>query len=160
MGPAGALLITMCAVVSTSGSLSAIVLVGPRIIYAVAQHGQLPARLGAVHERYRTPHVGILVFGLLAWAAALSGTFAQLAAISAIARLLFSAATCAAVPVLRRKMPEAPRRLRVPGGALVPVVACAVSLWLLSSITREQALAGGGALLLGVVLALFGSRRG
>ena len=159
LGAAGALLITLCAVVSTSGSLSAIVLVGPRILYAFAHGGQLPAALGSVHARFRTPHVGILVFALLAWGTALYGTFAQLAAVSAIARLLFSAATCLAVPVLRRTMPDAPRRLRVPGGALVPLVACAVSLWLLSSITREQALAGGIALLVGVVLALLAARR-
>ncbi len=146
--------------VSTSGSLSAIVLVGPRILYAFAHGGQLPAALGAVHARFRTPHVGILVFALLAWGAALYGTFAQLAAISAIARLLFSAATCLAVPVLRRTMPDTPRRLRVPGGFAVPLLASAVSLWLLSGITRQQALAGGGALLVGVVLALLGPGRG
>ena len=143
LGPAGAVLITLCAVVSTSGSLSAIALVGPRILYAFAHGRQLPAALGAVHPRFRTPHVGILVFALLVWAAALSGSFAQLAAVSAIARLLFSAATCLAVPVLRRKLPDAERRLRVPGGILVPIVASAVSLWLLTGITAQQAKAGG-----------------
>lgn len=159
LGPRGAVLITLCAVVSTSGSLSAIVLVGPRILYAFAQGRQLPAVLGAVHPRYHTPHVGVLVFGLLVWAAALSGSFAQLAAISAIARLLFSAATCLAVPMLRRKMPDTQRRLRVPGGMLVPGAASAVSLWLLSGITPSQATAGAIALGVGAALGLLAERR-
>lgn len=156
LGPSGALLITACAVVSTSGSLSAIALVGPRILYAFAQGRQLPAVLGAVHPRFRTPHVGIVVYTALVWAAALSGSFAQLAAVSAIARLLFSAATCLAVPVLRRKLKDAPRRLKVPGGALVPVAASAVSLWLLSGMTPGQAASGGVALLIGAALAVSG----
>ncbi len=158
LGPAGAVLITLCAVVSTSGSLSAIALVGPRILYAFAHGRQLPAALGSVHPRFRTPHVGILIFGILVWAAALSGSFAQLAAVSAIARLLFSAATCLAVPVLRRKLPDAARRLRVPGGVLVPVVASAVSLWLLTGITAQQATAGAIALAVGAALALAAKR--
>jgi amino acid transporter len=158
LGPDGAVLITLCAVVSTSGSLSAVALVGPRILYAFARGRQLPAILGAVHPRFRTPHVGILVFALLVWGAALSANFAQLAAVSAIARLLFSAATCLAVPVLRRKMPDAPRRLKVPGGALVPIVASAVSLWLLSGITAAQAKAGAVALVVGAALALASKR--
>ena len=159
LGPLGGVLITLCAVVSTSGSLSAIVLVGPRILYAFAQGRQLPAALAAVHPRYHTPHVGIFVFAFLVWLAALSGSFAQLAAVSAIARLLFSAATCLAVPVLRRKLPDAARRLRVPGGVAVPLAASAVSLWLLSGITASQAAAGAIALLAGALLALLVERR-
>jgi amino acid transporter len=99
------------------------------------------------------------VFGVLAWIAALSGTFAQLAAISAIARLLFSAATCLAVPALRRKMPDARRQLKVPGGIAVPLLASAISLWLLTGITRGQAAAGAIALAVGALLGLLAERR-
>ena len=74
------------------------------------------------------------MFTLLAWAAALLGDFARLAAVSAVARLVFSAATCLAVPVLRRKMPAAERRFRVPGGLLVPAAAAGLSLWLLTGL--------------------------
>ena len=128
LGPAGALAIALGAVVSTAGSSSALALVGPRILYALAEGGQLPAALARVHERHRTPHVAVVVFTLLAWAAALLGDFARLAAVSAVARLVFSAATCLAVPVLRRKMPAPERRFRVPGGVLVPAAAAGLSV--------------------------------
>jgi amino acid transporter len=82
----------------------------------------------------------------------LSGGFAQLAALSAVARLLFSVSTCLAVPVLRRRRPASDERVTLPGGLLIPLLAAVLSLWLLSGLTRGQALAGAAALALGVVL--------
>jgi APA family basic amino acid/polyamine antiporter len=154
LGPTGAFAIALGAVVSTAGSSSALALVGPRILYALAEGGQLPAALARVHERHRTPHVAVVVFALLAWAAALLGDFARLAAVSAVARLVFSAVTCLAVPVLRRTMPEAERRFRVPGGVLVPAAAAGLSIWLLTGLDRSQAAAGAAALVAGLLLYL------
>jgi amino acid transporter len=150
LGPAGALAIALGAVVSTAGSSSALALVGPRILYALAEGGQLPPALARVHARLRTPHVSVVVFALLAWASAVLGDFARLAAVSALARLVFSAATCLAVPALRRKMPGAERRFRVPGGALVPAVAAGLCVWLLTGVRAEQAAAGAAALVGGL----------
>jgi amino acid transporter len=155
LGPAGAAMITVAAVFSTTGSNSALALVGPRILYALAEGGQLPRVLARVHPRYRTPHVAVIVFALAAWVIALYGSFAQLVTISAIARLLFSATTCLAVPALRRKMPNATRTFRVPGGVVIPALAAVISIWLLTGMNKAQAIAGGAALLLGVVLYLF-----
>ncbi len=154
LGPAGAAIITVGAVLSTTGSNSALVLVGPRILYALAEGGQLPRALARVHPRYRTPHIAVIVFALAAWVIALYGSFAQLVMVSAIARLLFSATTCLAVPVLRRKMPDAKRTFKVPGGMLIPGLAALISIWLLTGTNKAQAIAGVVALLAGAVLYL------
>lgn len=159
MGPGGALLVTVGAVVSTLGSISALALVGPRILYAFARHGQLPAVLAAVHPRYRTPYVAVAVFAVLAGGAALSGGFAQLAAVSAVARLLFSASTCLAIPVLRRRLPPDQRGFTLPGGPLIPLLATALSVWLLAGLTRTQALAGLVGLLSGLAVYAVAARR-
>lgn len=152
LGDAGAAIIAAGAVLSTSGSLSALAVVGPRILYALAEGGQFPARLARVHARYRTPHVAVIAFAIIAWGVALSSDFALLVTVSAIARLLFSATTCLAVPVLRRKMPDAARKFKVPFGPLIPLLAALISIWLLAGITRLQAIAGAAALLAGVIL--------
>lgn len=157
LGSGGAALLTVGAVLSTLGSESALVLVGPRILYAFAKAGQLPRLLARVHSRFRTPHVAIVLFAFVTWLSALSGSFAQLATVSAIARLVFSAATCAAVLVLRRRRPRAP--FRVPGGPVIPVLAVAISLWLLSGVNRAQASAGAIALAVGLSLYLAFGRR-
>ncbi|HWC77733.1 MAG TPA: amino acid permease, partial [Blastocatellia bacterium] len=157
LGSAGAIVITIGAVLSTSGSISALMLVGPRILYAFSEGKQLPSALSRIHPRYRTPHIAVLVFALVSCAVAIYGSFAELVAVSAIARLFFSAMTCLAVPVLRRKKRSDEGRFKIPGGILIPVLAAAISFWLLSGSSARQAIAGALALGVGAVLyALFG----
>jgi APA family basic amino acid/polyamine antiporter len=159
LGPAGVLLLTSGAVLSTAGSISALSLVGPRILYALSAGGQLPKALGVVHPRWRTPHVAIAVFAVAVWAVALWGTFAQLAAASVVARLIFSAVTCLAVPVLRRKQGSEAAEFVIPGGPTVPLAATGVSLWLLSGMTRTQMIAGALALIVGTLAYVLAARR-
>jgi amino acid transporter len=141
LGPSGALLMTAGAVLSTLGSISALALVGPRILYAFACHGQLPSALADVHPRFLTPHVAVVAFAVLAGGAALVGSFAELAAVSAGARLLFGVSTCLAIPVLRRRLRSDQRDFRLPGGPAIPLVATAFSVWLLAGLTLAQAIA-------------------
>ncbi|MEK7405911.1 MAG: amino acid permease, partial [Acidobacteriota bacterium] len=152
LGPIGATLMTIGAILSTTGTNSTVLLVGPRILYALAEHGQLPRIFGRVHPRYRTPHIAVVVFAAAAVALALSGAFAELAALNAIARLLYSITTCAAVPVLRRRIPAGERLFTLPGGWLIPALGIAASLFLLSGVTRSQALIGGAGVLAGALL--------
>jgi len=85
------------------GNLSANTLAVPRITFALAEQGDFPSFFARVHPRFRTPYVSICVFALLVWAFALGGNFAWNATLSAIARLLYYAAICAAVPSYARK---------------------------------------------------------
>src|SRR5215831_18193801 len=154
LGVIGGAIVAVGALLSTTGTDSTTVLVGSRLLYAMAEGGQLPGVLARVHPRYRTPHVALAAFALGAWAVAMYSNFSQLAALSAIARLFYYLTTCVAVPVLRRKMPNSSRQFAVPGGALIPVAAVAVSLWLLSGSTVAQAVLGAGALLTGAAIYL------
>ena len=140
------------AILSTTGTNSTILLIGPRMLYALAQGGQLPAVFGRVHPRFRTPSVAVVLFTGAALALALSGTFAALAALNAIARLLYSITTCAAVPVLRRRFPPSQRRFTLPGGWLLPALGILASVVLLTGINTTQALIGGAGLLSGVIV--------
>ena len=157
LGPLGGILLALGAVLSTTGTNSGTMLMGPRIIYAMAEGGQLPSIFARVHPSYRTPHVAVVVATLLGWLCAMSGEFAVLAALSAIARLLSYMATCAALPVLRRKMPEAQRGFTVPGGLIIPIAAVALSGWLLLGSTRTQVTISAAALLTGA--AIYGGYR-
>ncbi|MEO8027710.1 MAG: amino acid permease [Bryobacteraceae bacterium] len=152
LGPAGAGLMVFGAVLSTTGTNSTILLVGPRMLYALAQGGQLPAFFGRVHPQFRTPHIAVVLFSAAVLALALSGTFALLAALNAMARLLYSVVTCAAVPVLRRKMAPGGQAFRLPFGSLIPVLGVLLSLFLLSGVTQQQALIGGLGMLSGAAV--------
>ncbi|HEX3766001.1 MAG TPA: APC family permease [Kofleriaceae bacterium] len=142
LGAPGGWLLTVGAIVSTLGSISAVILVGPRLLYAFARHGQLPAALATIHPRHRSPHRAVIVFSVLVWAVAVFVDFARLAALSAVCRLLFSAGVCLAVPVLRRRQGAAAAAFVLPGGPLIPLLAVALSAWLLSDLSAAQATAG------------------
>lgn len=157
LGPMGAVLLTAGAVFSTTGTNSALMLVTPRILFAMAEGGQLPRIFARVHARFRTPDVAIAATALLGCACAMYSGFATLAAISAIARLLTYMATSAALPVLRRKMPDAQRWFMVPGGAAIPIASVAISIWLLTGSTKAQITISGATLLAGAVV--YGGQR-
>jgi basic amino acid/polyamine antiporter, APA family len=152
MGPPGGWLLTGAAIVSTLGSTSALILVGPRILYAFAHHAQLPAVLATIHPRYRSPHLAVVVFAVLTGALALVGRFAELAALSAVARVVFSASTCLAVPVLRRRQRDLQPSFVLPGGPVIPLLAVGISVWLLLGLNRLQVTAGAVGLASGVVV--------
>ena len=152
LGPLGGVLLTAGAVFSTTGTNSALMLVTPRILFAMAEGGQLPRIFGRVHPRFRTPYVAVIATALLGCLCAMYSGFASLAAISAIARLLTYMSTSAALPVLRRKMPDAQRWFRVPGGLGIPIASVAISAWLLMGSTKPQISISGATLLAGAVV--------
>ena len=139
MGRAGALLISAAAVVSVSGFLSANLLAMPRSMFALATQGEFPAWFAAVHPRFRTPYFSVCAFALCTWVAALFGSFAWNVTLSAVARLLYFAAICAAVPALRSKQPQA-ATFRVPGGALFPVAGILICAALLTRVDLGSSL--------------------
>lgn len=127
-GSLGASLVAVGALISFYGYLSAKILAMPRVTFALAEQGDFPKAFAAVHRRFQTPYVSILVFAVLVWAFALSGEFKWNVTLSAVARLLYYAVCCAALPVLRRKRPgEA--HFQLPAGnffAGLAVVICAI----------------------------------
>ncbi len=115
LGNPGALAIAVGALVSGYGYLSANVLHAPRITYAMGSQGDFPSFLAAVHPRYRTPFVSIVVYAVLLFAFSVFGNFRWNASLSAVSRLAVYGAMALAVPVLRRRNPSrAEFRLRAP----------------------------------------------
>ena len=100
------------------GWFAATILGTPRLTYAMADQGDLPAALAAVHARYRTPYSSILLYVAASWILALAGSFEWNASLSAVARLATYGATCAALPVFRRRG-QGVGSFRIPCGALV-----------------------------------------
>jgi len=126
-------------------------LAGPRVTYALAESGQVPPWFGHVNKRFRTPDVSIVIYATIALGLALSGSFEQMAKVSAVARLIFYLATCAAVPVLRHQTAEV-EGFRLPGGPIIPALAVMVAAAIIMGADAVSLSAGGVALLIGAVL--------
>lgn len=139
MGPAGAAFIAGAAMLTALGTLNALMLTGPRLLFALAEQGQIPAVFGSLHPRFRTPHVALLVSAGLKLVLAISGTFIYALTLSTIIRLGYFALTCAALPVLRQRHPAQPAPFQVWGGGAVAAVCVALCLWLLSNSAAHEA---------------------
>ncbi|HVI05123.1 MAG TPA: APC family permease, partial [Sphingomicrobium sp.] len=136
VGPWGASFISVGVLVSCFGYLSANLLAFPRMLFALSQRGDLPAWLGKVHPRFRTPYVAILVFAAFLYAFALAGSFEWNLVISSISRLVYYGSVCAALPVLRRKPGIAQAEFRLPLGDLIAGVAVLITLLLFPRLDR------------------------
>lgn len=151
-GSPGGAIISAGALISILGNLNVILLAGSRLPFAMAERRELPEFIGSVHRRFRTPHVSITITAAVMLAMTLSGTFVYAATISAIARLLTYAASCAALPVLRRREREMPALFHAPAGVALAIVALVLTIWLLANSTWRQALDASIAGAIGLIL--------
>jgi basic amino acid/polyamine antiporter, APA family len=151
LGRTGASIVSVGALISVAGTLNSVVLAGSRILFAMAEQGQLPAALASTHRRFRTPYIAILVSGAVMLVLALQGTFMSALTVSTVIRLLSYIATCIALPVLRLKSDAMLPRFTVPWGAAVAFAATMLGLWVLSNSSLKDARNAGLAAAMGLL---------
>jgi APA family basic amino acid/polyamine antiporter len=86
-----------------------------RLTYSMGQYRQLPERLRALHPKFRTPYIAIILFGLVACVTILPGQADFLGTIYAFGAMLSFTIAHLAVIALRVKQPEVERPWRGPG---------------------------------------------
>jgi basic amino acid/polyamine antiporter, APA family len=156
LGGWGATLMAVGALVSVYGYLAGAMLNVPRLTYAMAEQGDLPPRLGAVHSRFRTPHVSVMLFAVLVWVFAAAGSFLQNLTLSAVSRLFTYGAVCAALVVLRRRERAGssdlnPAWFRLPAGRTVAFLGLTLSVALAFRMNERELAVLGGTLLVGLL---------
>lgn len=158
-GRGAELLLMVGAAISMVAHTSGMMLAIPRSVFAMAQDGYLPAALARVHPGTRTPVNAIFAYAAVVTTLAASGTFGSLLILANIGALLMYLLCCLAVLGLRRRNVrlESPP-FRMPGGAVVPWLAAAAIVALLSTITFAEFRAI--AIALGVAVVLYALRRG
>ena len=160
LGPMGAAIISAGAVVSILGNLNVTFMVTPRLLFAMAERRELPQLVARVHARFHTPHVAIYLSGSIMLLLTLTGTFIYAATISVIARLLAYAATCAALPVLRRRHGPHTPAFVAPFGVAASAVSLVLVAWLLASTTAVQARDAALAAAIGLLVYFAARRKG
>jgi APA family basic amino acid/polyamine antiporter len=155
-GPWGAGFMTAATALSVIGFLSGDILCSPRILYALAERGQLPGRLSIVHGRYHTPAFAIAVYTIICATLAVSGSFRQLVLIASSGTLLVYLLCCLGVLRLRARHIETETEpFRAPGGPFVPLAASAIIVGALLSLEwKELTAALGLALVAGTAYAV------
>jgi amino acid transporter len=152
LGPAGAVLLMTGVLASVGGNLVGAIFSTPRITYALARDGSLPAWFGRVHPQFGTPANSVICYGAIAFALAAFGSFAWLAAMNVLVRVLMYMLSIAALPVLRRRFVDVPGRFILPGGLTIPVIAMALCVWLLTQVSHGSYVVTGAFLAAGSAL--------
>jgi APA family basic amino acid/polyamine antiporter len=122
-------------------SMSAVLLVfqygQPRIFFAMARDGLLPAWAARIDSRTRIPYVTTLVTGIVVAVASLVGDAAETYDLTNIGTLFAFALVCAGVLVLRVKEPERLRPFRVPLVWIVAPLGMAACLFVMAGLPRQ-----------------------
>ncbi|HEX3578058.1 MAG TPA: APC family permease [Thermoanaerobaculia bacterium] len=142
VGPLGAIIVTLGALLSMAGTNSGTVLEGSRMLYAISLGRPRLRAISYVHPRFRTPSVAILIHVLFATILACAGSFAKLAMLSAVARLTTYLFTCAAIPFLRFR----------PWTLILAILGVVISLGLFVTMNRFNFLAAGIAIIVGALI--------
>ena len=138
LGPTGANLVSVAAMISILAALNGSILSGSRVPYAMARDRKFIRAVGYVHPKWGTPAISILM--LSAWSAilVLSGRYEQLFTYVIFASWILYGMTTAAVIVLRRKRPDLERPYRTLGYPLVPAAFVIVAAALVYSTLLES----------------------
>jgi len=138
--------------ISIFGCLSASILYGPRVYFAMAQDRCFFKSMRFVHPRYRVPTKAIVWQGIWSSLLCLSGTYQDLFEYVVFALVIFWAATGLAVIVLRFKQPETPRPYKAWGYPVLPVLFVFINLGVFVNTIWAQPLQS----LIGLVILLAG----
>jgi APA family basic amino acid/polyamine antiporter len=149
-------------IVSIAASISAMVIAGPRVYFAMARDGVFLPLAARVHPRYHTPALAIAAQAVWSSVLVLSGTLSQLVAYTGFAVVLFAGVAVAALFVLRWREPDAPRPYKALGYPVAPglfVAASAVMVVYEIWNNPVPSLAGLGVIAAGLPLYFFFRRK-
>ena len=132
-GSFGAAAILGGGLLATLSSANASILSASRSIYALSRDGLVPRTVQRLNERYRTPHVALLLAGAPIVGLILYGRVEVLAEVASLLHLVMYGLICVALLVLRRADPPGYTPSFVcPGYPVVPVLGAAASFGLVA----------------------------
>ncbi|HEY7877499.1 MAG TPA: amino acid permease [Gemmatimonadaceae bacterium] len=151
VGSAGVTFVSLTVMLSTFGTLNGSILTAPRIFFAMADDGLFFRRIAAVHPRYHTPYVAIMLTSALGVAFVLMRTFEQLADTFVTAIVPFYALGVASIFVFRRRADYNPS-FRTPGYPVVPILFVLATIYLLANAIIDPASRWPTLAILGVIV--------
>ncbi len=150
--PWAAAVVALGAMIGITSVLYMLLLAQPRVLFAMARDGLLPAGVAGLHPRYHTPHrMTLLCGGVVALVAALT-PIDKLAYMCNIGTLFAFLLVCLGTLMLRLTHPDLPRPFRCPGGKAVAGAGALVSLGLMLTMPAGSWWRLGLWLLVGIVI--------
>ena len=130
-------IVKLGAIAGLSSTIIVQMVAQPRIFMSMSQDGLLPAWAGAIHPRWRTPHVMTIVTGIIVAGAAGFTPINVLGELVSIGTLFAFVVVALGVIVLRRTRPDLHRPFRTPGVPWLPAVSAVASFALMASLSAD-----------------------
>jgi len=118
-GPSADKLFSLLIAFALFSSLSAFIIIGPRVYYSMAKDGLFFKSVARIHPKFQVPSNSIVMQCILALILALSGTFEQVLTYMGFALGIFPILTVISVIKLRKDNPAA---LRLPGYPFTQII--------------------------------------
>jgi amino acid transporter len=115
---------------STMSALNATVMAASRVAFSMGRDLLLPKSISKIHSKRRTPHIAVLVTGILLIVMALTIPLEAVGSAASLIFLLTFALVNLSVIVLRRKHPEIPRKYKVPLYPVLPILGFTMNIFL------------------------------
>jgi APA family basic amino acid/polyamine antiporter len=131
------LVVKLGAIAGLSSTIIVQMVAQPRIFMSMSQDGLLPPWAGAIHPRWRTPHVMTIATGVIVALAAGLTPINVLGELVSIGTLFAFVVVALGVIVLRRTRPELERPFRTPGVPWLPALSAIASFVLMASLSTE-----------------------
>lgn len=129
LGGFGGVIVIIGMTISQLGSINGMAIAFPRTYYAMAAEGHFFKSFAKLHPKYRVPTAPILCQCLITIVLIWLRDLNQLTSLVVFSNMLFNVMVIIAVPVLRKKMPDAERPYRVWGG--MPTVYATIAIFFL-----------------------------
>jgi APA family basic amino acid/polyamine antiporter len=143
-------------IISLAAGINAWTFAGPRVYYAMARDGVFFQAAARVHPHFKTPAVSIVAQAGWASVLILTGSLDALTNYVGFAITLFAGIAVAAVFVLRRREPHAPRPFRALGYPITPAVFVIMSFVMVSNaIYRNPGPSGAGLLVIAAGIPIY-----
>jgi APA family basic amino acid/polyamine antiporter len=155
-------IMAIVAIISLAAGINAWTFAGPRVYFAMARDNTFFKSAARVHPKYKTPAASIVAQAILAIILVLTGSLDAIANYVGFAITLFAGTAVAAVFVLRRREPNAPRPFKALGYPWTPAIFVLASLAIVvNAFYSDPELSGWGTLIIlaGIPLYYFFSRR-
>jgi APA family basic amino acid/polyamine antiporter len=155
-------ILAIVAIVSLAAGINAWTFAGPRVYFAMARDNAFFKSAGRVHPTYKTPAASIVAQAVLAIVLILTGSLDSIANYVGFAITLFAGTAVAAVFVLRRREPNAPRPFKALGYPWTPAIFVIVSAAIVvNAVYSDPRVTGMGILIIlaGIPLYFFFTRK-
>jgi len=162
LGPKGAQWVALIIIISAFGSANSSVLGGARVYYAMARDRLFFAKCAAIHPRFHTPHIALLVQAIWSVLLVSLANYEQLFTFTVFVAWIFYALTVVGVIVLRRKLPGLERPYRVFAYPWVPILfVSGAVIFLINTLIENPVESGWGCLfvILGIPVFLIWKKR-